>query len=74
MNILKIVIQDVGHYDRSGEGQPPKWVTEPKIREYTAIDKIDHQFDKEHVWWMVDNKQWTSTLGQRVYQLIEEVR
>ena len=74
MKILKIVIQDLGSFQRPNIMQPAKWVADQKIREYNTVGEIDHQFDREHVEWMIENKQQTSHLGERVYQIIEDVK
>lgn len=74
MNILKIVIQDLGSYQRPDVMQPAKWVADSKIREYDKVEDIAHQFDREHVEWMIENKQRSSHLGERVYQIIEDVK
>lgn len=74
MNILKIVIQDLGSYQRPDLMKPAKWVADSKVREYMKVDDIAHQFDREHVEWMIDNEQRSSHLGERVYQIIEDVK
>lgn len=74
MNILKIVIQDLGSYERPDVMKPAKWVPESISREYKTVGEITNAFDRDHVQWMLDNEQATSHLGERVYQIIEDVQ
>lgn len=74
VNILKIVIQDLGTMARTDPMHPAKWTPEHKVREYRTVDEIAHQFDRDHVQWMIDNEQLVTHLGERVYQIIEDVK
>lgn len=74
MKILKITVQDRGTFTRPNMMKPAKWVADSIVREYKTVSEIDHQFDREHIEWMIENKQLTSQLGERTYEIYEDMR